>query len=185
MYLEGNAFLPSTSGWSQKSFDAMRQTFFNNAKALVDQHDAGGDAVALANQLQNLLANFDNQSQQARAAIGSSYVDSRFHDYFDFFNGILQSWGAAMVPQVQAPAPSGTITLPPSVPSTIAPGFTSPPLVFTSPRASNPIPGSTPVGPSGGYMPSAQAAPAPGFFDSIPPVLLWGGVALLAYRALR
>lgn len=184
MYL-GAGFLPQQSGWSQKKFDQMRQTFFDNAKRLVDQKDAGGDVVALANQLQNLLADFDSQSQQARAAIGSSYVDSRFHDYFDFFNGILQTWGAPMVPQVSAPAPSGTITLPPSVPSTNPPGYTSPTLVFTSPRASNPIPGSTPVGPSGGYMPTTTAPAAPGLFDQIPPWLLWGGAAFLAYKVLR
>lgn len=95
----------------QQDYDKYRGNIYDQGAALVATFDSAADVgtkqTALY-QLQSLMQGFDSYTKQFIAGfptsaqtIVSSYVNPRFHDYFDFFNRIIADWQGKLSQLVQ------------------------------------------------------------------------------------
>lgn len=125
---------------SKAQFDGYRQGVYNQAASIVDRHDQYRNAGALTAQaleyfifeLRALMAEFKAIYEANRrtsaldwSKIEASWIDPRFHDYYDFFTTIANGWErdlSAMPPDVEVAPSSPGVT--PAIPAPEGSGWT-------------------------------------------------------------
>lgn len=89
---------------NQQQFDSYRQNVWNQGAAIVDEHDAAGaglTATALSSQISRLTALLEgfraeyDRSRSPAGPVAASWIDPRFHDFYDFLLNILNGWKTA------------------------------------------------------------------------------------------
>jgi hypothetical protein len=164
-------------------YDAARQQFYDYEAGLlnvntVNSWDAWKKAGTLTyergawiiNQMTAALDQFKTYSDQAKTKCDPAWVDERFHDYYDFFVGVVNNLKSQLAQLDTQQTGAGSIIQ--GIGSAIG-------------RLVDPTPGAAYL-PQGGTLPPVNTlpalyrdsgpAPAPG---GIPPGLLWGGLALV------
>lgn len=86
-------------------YDAVRQQVWDAGASLVGQVDgyrASGELTTgglgeFIDAMQILMTQFKSYTDTVSSSIGSDWVQPRFHDYYDFFNGVIQQWKKEVV----------------------------------------------------------------------------------------
>jgi hypothetical protein len=81
------------------SFDSYRQGIYNQGAAIVATYNNSSsvtDKQAQLSAMDNLMQSFKAQSMmlESQNPGDASYIDPRFHDFYDFFTNIANSWRA-------------------------------------------------------------------------------------------
>jgi hypothetical protein len=188
----------------QKDYDNYRANIYNQGAAIVADYDGSNDIatkqIALQ-KLQSLMQSFDSYTKQYIAGFSANpyiqsqvaaYVNPRFHDFYDFFNGIISTWQTQLSQLAQTTGAVGgsAVASPQSVPIGCTAGICGP--VPPSPAPSTQLIGvasgapnaqgvistvtsggggtvgnNTPIG-AGGLAPSPYLSDLPGLVSATP-----------------
>lgn len=90
----------------QQDYDRYRQGVYDQGAAIVARYDGANDVATKQGALQSmqsLMQGFDSYTKQFISADNSrfSYVDPRFHDFYDFFGKIIRDWQGQLSQMVQ------------------------------------------------------------------------------------
>jgi hypothetical protein len=163
-------------------YDAARQQFYDYEAGLVNTTANSWEAWKAAgtltyergawivNQMTAALDQFKTYTDRAKTVCDPAWVDTRFHDYYDFFLGIVNGYKSQLAQLDTNTTGAGSIIQ--GIGSAIG-------------RLVDPTPGAAYL-PQAGSLPPVNTLPAL-YRDSgpapaaggIPPGLLWGGLALV------
>lgn len=144
-----DSFNQKASGWFSKpqdkiEYDAVRQQVWDAFASIVNRIDAlrpsgGLTRVILQqaiNSVEKLRSDFAAYTSRVRDGIGASWVDPRFHDYYDFMGKVVSQWNTEIATMPYSVTDAITSWLTPSATS---------PVQFPSPTSVGPaLPGPAP-----------------------------------------